>query len=179
MRSIIVDLDGVITKYDFPALTKKWFGATIHNKGVWCYSIEDSLGVATEDVVKMFQEEVEAPPNLVPGAINTLKLFMARDYEVYVLTNRLYFTDENRLIAWLDKYGIPYSAVLTNGDLPDYVVAHIDDSPTKLMSTRSKTEVKHSILFDNPWNRQCLNITGQLERAKNWGQVKEIIDVKR
>ena len=176
MRNIIVDLDGVTVQYNFAEIIQKDFGHTVINSGIWCCSIEDSLGVSPEAVTKMFQVENKAKPNFMPGAIETLKYFLAKDYEVYILTNRLYFMTKEELVAWLEKYRIPYSGLVTNGDLPFYAHAHIDDSPTKLMSVRDKIEVKHSILFENPWNKKCLNIKGEMERAKNWGQVRRIVN---
>lgn len=175
-RNIIVDIDGCIAKYDFPTLTKQYFGKSIPNKGVWTYSLEDSLGVASRHIIDMFTEEVFAPPNFVQGALGALKHFISKDYNVCIHTNRLKFMEVNELEDWLNKWGIPYSSIIVNGDLPGYVHAHVDDSPKKLMYTDDNTTVKHLLLFDNPWNRQCLNITGKLHRVKTWKEIREVVN---
>ncbi len=177
-RNLIVDVDGCIAQYDFPAILKKYFGVTLTNKDIYAYSLEDCLGTSSAAIEDIFIKECFAPPNFIPGAINTLKYLMARDDEIYILTNRLHFMSETEFEEWAEKYGIPYTAIL-NGRLPEYAHAQVDDHAVKLMNTQQLTTVKHSILFNAPWNRRCLNVTGQLERAKNWGQVKEIIDEKR
>jgi len=174
--NLLVDIDGCVCKYDFPALTKKYFGKAIPNKGVWTYSLEDSLGVASRLVTDMFAKEVYSEPNLIQGAVGALKHFISKDYNVCVHTNRLRWMTPEELGDWLDKWGIPYSSIITNGALPSYVVAHVDDSPAKLMGTDDETTVKHLLLFDSPWNRQCLNITGKLHRVRTWAEVKEVVN---
>ena len=78
----------------------------------------------------------------------------------------------DELVDWLAKYNIPYSGLITNGDLPVYVYAHIDDSPAKLMATDSKVK----LLFNQSWNAWCLNITGKLERVYDWNEIRERIN---
>jgi len=174
--NLLIDIDGCIAKYNFPALTKKYFGKAVPNKGVWTYSLEDSLGIPPRLVQEMFAKEVFSEPALVQGAIGALKHFISKDYNVCIHTNRLHWMSPEELGDWLDKWGIPYSSIITNGDLPNYVVAHIDDSPAKLMKSHDETTVKHLLLFDNPWNRQCLNITGKLHRVKTWREIKEVVN---
>ncbi len=176
MNSIIMDIDGVVSRFAFALMIKKYFGVSIPNSKISCYSIEDCLGVSPEAVTRMFAEENKAPPVFVPGAIESLKYLMAKDYDIYILSDRLKFMGMDTLVDWIERWHIPYSAVVTADELPSYVYAHVDDSPAKLMSVRDKAVVKHSILFSNPWNKNCLNIENAMDTAKNWKEVRGIID---
>lgn len=178
MKSIVCDIDGVIAQYDLPALTKKYFGIAVPERLVWCYSIEDALGVSKAEVEHMFRKEVNAKPNLVPGAIQALQWFVSKDYNIYILSHRAQFSTGEEVESWLEKYDIPFSSVINWAGLPSYVHAHIDDNPRKLMDVREKVTVKHSILFVRPWNKKCLDINRVLERANNWKEVKEIVNGK-
>uniref|UniRef100_A0A6M3L955 5' nucleotidase n=1 Tax=viral metagenome TaxID=1070528 RepID=A0A6M3L955_9ZZZZ len=175
-RNIICDIDGVICKYDFPKLIKKYFGVMIPNKGIFTYSLEDALGVPPKAVNNMFAREVFNPPNLVKGVVDNLNYFIDKDYAVLIYTNRLHFMTQGELGDWLETWGIPYTDIINGGELPTYVHAHIDDSPRKLLQVDEDTTVKHRILFSNPWNRGCLDILGKFERAKTWGEIRRIID---
>jgi len=172
--NIICDLDGVVIEYDFPTLIGKYFGVRIAQKDIHAYSLEDCLGVGSDVVREMFSKEVHNKPLFVPGAINALTYFMSRDWQVYILTNRLYFMSEEALERFLDLYCIPYTGII-NGEIPDYASFHIDDSPQKLMDTRERTRIGHSLLFSRLWNKKCKNITGELERVRNWKEIKERI----
>lgn len=174
--NIICDLDGVVCQYDFAEITRKRWGMSIPNKGIYCYSIEDALGVSAREVQEVFEAEIFSPPNFIPGAVQTLKWLIASDYNIQILTNRLHFIDKDKLSAWMEKYGIPYHDVIDFKSLPNYAHAMIDDSPTKLMNVADETKVNELILFSNPWNEHCLNVHGRLVRARNWAEVRRIIE---
>ena len=177
MRNLLVDIDGVICQYDFPRLTKQYFGVEIPNEGIYTYSLEDALGVPSKAVGDMFAKEVFAKPNFVDGAVNYLKYFLDNGYTVNIYSKRLHWMTQEELGNWLDKWGIPYTDVINGGgDLPSYIHGYVDDSPTKLLKIDEQTTVKHLILFSNPWNVHCLDILGKFERAKNWLEVRRILD---
>lgn len=177
-HNLLIDIDGVICQYNFPELTKQYFGQAVPNKGIFAYSLEDSLGLPKSAVANMFALEVGSSPNLIPGAIQVLKHFIMRDYNILIYSHRLNWMTPSGLKDWLEEYGIPFSAVVGCEELPNYVLAQVDDSPQKLMDTAEQIQVRHSLLFDNPWNKKCLNITGRLERVKNWSEVRRIIDAR-
>lgn len=174
--NLIIDVDGVICQYDFPTIIKKHFGVDIPKGAIYTYSIEDALGVSSVDVGKMFQVETHAEPKLMPGAIKSLWQFLDSGFEVCLFTNRLNFMTVEELEDWLGKWEIPYSSILTPQTLPNYTHACIDDSPQKLMLVDSTINVKHPILFTGILNKRCLNITGRMIRAKNWKEVRKIIN---
>lgn len=176
MRNLIVDIDGVICRYDFPRLTKEYFGVKVPNKGIFTYSLEDTLGVPPKVIYDMFAIEVFSKPNLIPGAIKSLERFVDRGYAILIYSNRLTWMTQAELGDWLDKWGIPYTDVINGGELPSYVHAYVDDSPIKLLKVDEQIIVKHLILYTCPWNDQCLDILGKFERAKNWKEVREIIN---
>lgn len=173
---ILIDIDGVVCEYDFPKITKKHFGVAIPNKAIYTYSIEDSLGVASSDVVRMFEKECFSKPVFALGAIDTLKGFLSAGHQVSIYSNRLHFMTQDELETWLGKYKIPYSNICTNQSLPSYVHVYVDDSPAKLMAVEKVVEVKRLLLFDAPWNKACLNITGRMERVKGWKQVRKVVN---
>jgi len=176
MKNLLVDIDGTICQYDFPKLLKKYFGVAIPNSGIFTYSLEDSLGVPPKMIEDMFAKEVYEEPNMIPGARSALKGFIDKGYNILILSNRLSWMTADELSDWLDDWGILYTDVLGNGELPSYVHAHIDDSPLKLLRVDEETIVKHRILFTCPWNKQCLDILGKFERARNWAEVRRIIN---
>lgn len=175
MKNLLIDIDGVICQYDFARLTKQYFGVEVPNTDVFTYSLEDSLGLPRKAVSDMFAKEVFAEPNLIPGAVRHLELFLGKGYAINIYSNRLYWMTQEELGDWLDKWGIPYTDVINGGQLPSYIHAYVDDSPSKLLGVDEQTVVKHLILFTSPWNKHCLDILGKFERAKNWNEIRRII----
>lgn len=173
--NIIIDIDGCICNYDFPTLIKKYFGVEVPNKAVLFYSLEDCLGLPPSAVTEMFREEVHAPPNFVPGAIKVMTDLLDDGHNISLFTNRIMFTSTYELENWLDKYEIPYTNIVLPESLPSYAHAMIDDSPRKLLMADQITRIKHLLLFDNPWNRKCLDVLHKFERVKTWGRVKRAI----
>lgn len=169
---ILCDIDGVICKYDFPELTKRYFGVEIPNTGIFTYSLEDSLGVPQVEVERMFRTEAFAPPNFIEGAVETLTEFLESGHTVSLWSAREHFMGFDGLCKWVSQYNLPRSFVVDDVIMPyDF---HIDDNPRKLMSTDGR--VKHKLLFDSPWNQQCLNITGKMIRVKNWDDVRRLVN---
>lgn len=165
-KRICIDLDGVICEYDFPKIVKSFFGVDLSAQAIFAYDLADVLGVAPALINKMFKEQVFGKPNLVEGVIDTLKEWEYKGYELIIFSNRVKYMGEFGLARWLKDYQIPFSDI--DSGLGEYDV-HIDDSPGKLMSTHSKSK----LLYSQPWNERCLNITGKLIRVKNWQEVKD------
>ena len=55
---IIVDLDGVVCKYNFPQIVKDYFGVDLSPKSIFAHDLADVLGVAPVSINTMFQEQV-------------------------------------------------------------------------------------------------------------------------
>jgi len=176
-KKIVVDIDGVVAQYDFPRMIKKHFGVDIKQEDVWTYAIEDALGVAPNDVYTMFRSEIFDTPLFVPGAREALDK-LNRKHDVFIYTNRIKIMGMQPLIKWLDDNKIAHSKIIFNNLHPDgQFDYHIDDSPLKLMDMNGTTVKK--LLFDQPWNRNCLNITGRMQRVCGWAEVLEVISGRK
>ncbi len=176
MKTLIIDIDGTVAQYDFSVLLKKYFGVSLPNDMIMCYSIEECLGVTEAEVRAMFKKECYAPANMIPGARTALERFMAKDYEVDILSHRLNFMSQMELEDWLGQNNIPFSSVITFNSLPSYAHAAIDDSPTKLLRIGTNTTVGKLILYEQPWNCRCHDIKNKFTWVKNWQQVVEEVN---
>lgn len=167
---ILCDIDGVLCEYNWPKLVKDFFGVDITKYQIFAYDIADVLGVAPFLVNNMFREQVYGDPHFVPQAMSTLRDWEGLGYDIAIYSNRVKYMKEEGLTKWLIKYKIPFTGIDSKGTahLYDYC---IDDSPAKLMASTSKIK----LLYDQPWNKSCLNITKQLHRIKNWEEIhKEV-----
>lgn len=173
MKNILIDIDGCVAQYDFPRIVKKHFGVEVANKQVQLYSLEDCLGLPSEQVNGMFKTEAFEPPNLIRGAVRALDWLVVNDWNVCIHSNRVKFMGKEGLEDWLDKYSIPYSVVLNGDALPCYVQAAVDDYPSKLLRIDEETTVKKLLLFNQPWNEMCLDLLRKFTRVNNWTQVME------
>ena len=165
-KRLLCDLDGCIVTYDFTALVKNFFGVELSPKDIYAYDLADVLGVSPKEIDKMFKEQVYGKPNYIENALDTLNEWKTKGYEIIIFSNRVKYMGYEGLARWLIKWGIPFNGL--DGGQGNYDV-HIDDSPSKLMETDSKVK----LLFNQPWNERCLNITGRLERVYNWNEIKD------
>ena len=164
-KRLCIDIDGVICEYDFPKIVKNFFGVDLSPLATFAYDLADVLGIAPALINTMFREQVYGKPNFVEGAIDTLKEWKHKGYELTIYSNRVKYMGYDGLFKWLIDWRIPFNKI--DGGKGIYDV-HIDDSPSKLMATDSKLK----LLYDRPWNERCLNITGELERVYNWDEIK-------
>ncbi len=163
---ICLDLDGVLCQYDFPRIVKSFFGVDLSAKAIFAYDLADVLGVAPAIINTMFKEQVYGKPNIVEGALDTLKEWESKSWEIIIYSNRVKYMGEYGLAQWLIKWQIPFSGI--DGGRGEYDF-HIDDSPSKLMGTKSTFK----LLYNQPWNERCLDILGALERVYNWSEIRE------
>ena len=162
---LCVDLDGVICEYDFPKIVKNFFKVDLSEQAIFAYDLADVLGVAPILIDNMFHEQVYGKPHFILGALNALYEWKYAGYEITIFSNRVKYMGEKGLAMWLVDNAIPFRKI--DGGKDEYDV-HIDDSPAKLMATNSKLK----LLYSQPWNEKCLNITGELVRVHNWREVR-------
>jgi len=166
-RRICLDLDGVVCEFDFPKIVKNFFGIDLSKQMIFAYNLADVLGVAPVLINTMFKEQVYGKPNFIEGAIDTLKEWKSKGYELVIYSNRVKYMGGEGLAKWLIDWQIPFNRI--DGGQGTYAI-HIDDSPSKLMETDSTLK----LLFDQPWNKRCHNITGKLQRVKSWQEVRNV-----
>lgn len=167
-KRICIDLDGVVCEYDFPKIVKKFFGVDLDAEMLFAYDLADVLGVSPAEINTMFKQQVWGKPKFIEGAIDTLQEWKSKGYELIIYSNRVKYMGLDRLVGWLIDNQIPFNDI--DGGRGMYEV-HIDDSPGKLMATDSKAK----LLFTQPWNVRCLNITGRLERVNTWTEVRQYV----
>ena len=163
-----IDIDGVVCEYDFPAIVKESFGVDIFENAIYAYDIADVLGISPITVNNMFKEQVYGRPRFVEGSLDTLIKWFKDGIELVIYSNRVKYMSYGGLADWMIHWNIPFSSI--DGGREEYLI-HIDDSPAKLMSTNSK----HKLLFNQPWNERCIDITNSLIRVYNWQEVDEYV----
>jgi hypothetical protein len=154
--------------YDFPKIVKNFFGVDLSSQAIFAYDLADVLGVAPALINTMFKEQVYGKPNFAVGALDTLNEWASRGYELVIFSNRTKYMGEFGLAKWLADNHIPFTEI--DGGKGEYDV-HIDDSPGKLMSTNSNLR----LLYSQPWNEQCLNVTHSLTRIKSWEEIRKYV----
>ena len=165
---ILLDIDGVTTEYNFPKLVKNFFGVDISKYQIYAYDLADVLGVSPMMINNMFKEQVYGKPTFTEGALETLNEWYGKN-EIIIYSNRTKYMKDIELVQWLIGSGIPFNGISIEGkDNCNYC---IDDSPAKLMNTICKRK----LLFTQPWNKRCMDITHSLERVNSWREIREIV----
>ena len=165
VKRICVDLDGVVCEYDFPKMVKNFFGVDISKYMIKAYDLADLLGVSSFAINRMFKEQVYGRPTFIEDAIDTLQEWKSKGHEIIIYSNRIKYMSYEELLKWLIDWQVPFTGINNGQDAYDI---HIDDYPKKLRDSNSKL----MLLYDQPWNRDCLNIEGILERVYNWAEIK-------
>uniref|UniRef100_A0A6M3L2P0 5' nucleotidase n=1 Tax=viral metagenome TaxID=1070528 RepID=A0A6M3L2P0_9ZZZZ len=164
---LLLDIDGVIVRYDFVGLVKRYFGVDIEPKAIFAYNLADVLGVSSKEIDDMFQEQVWGEPVFMDNALDTLNE-ISKIYEIIIYSNRIKYMGEMGLVKWLINYQIPFEGI--DYGQGEYDI-HIDDRPEKLEDTKSSIK----LLYTQPWNVSCLNVKNNLIRINNWEGVRNYV----
>jgi len=161
---LLLDIDGVVVKYDFAGLVKRYFKVDIEPESIFAYNLADVLGVSSKEIDDMFQEQVWGKPVFMDNALDTLNE-ISKIYEIIIYSNRIKYMGEMGLVTWLVDNQILFDGI-------DYgqgkYAFHIDDRPEKLEDTDSTVK----LLYTQPWNVGCLNIKKNLKRVNNWYEIR-------
>ncbi len=163
---LLVDLDGCVVQYDFPKLIKKYFGVELPQKSIFAYDIADVLGVSHKSVDDMFREQVYGKADFIDGSLEILKKW-PKKHEIVIYSNRVNYMGEVGLAKWLVENKIPFNGIDVIGS--EEYDFHIDDSPAKLMGTKSLFK----LLYNQPWNERCLDIIECLQRVYSWEEIDD------
>jgi len=171
-KRILLDVDGCITTYNFPSLVKKCFGVDISGLVISAYDLADLLGVSNLAIDLMFRDTVWGKPTFQEGALETLKEWKQKGYELVIFSGRTRYMGEMGLVQWLEDNKIPFDGIDVIGR--SHYAVQIDDRPSKLKNTDSKLK----LLYDQPWNRSCANVEKDLIRVYNWRDIKERVNTQ-
>jgi 5'(3')-deoxyribonucleotidase len=164
---LLLDIDGVVVKYDFVGLVKRYFGVDIQPDAIFAYNLADVLGVSSKEIDNMFQEQVWGRPVFMDNALEVLKE-IHQFYEIIVYSNRVKYMGEFELVKWLSDNQVPFDGIDFGQGKYDF---HIDDRPKKLEDTDSSIK----LLYTQPWNKKCCNIKKNLTRVNNWYEIRKQI----
>jgi uncharacterized HAD superfamily protein len=170
MSKILVDVDGVIVKYNFGLLVKKYFGIDLSPMSIYAYDLADVLGVSEIAINTMFKEQVYGRATFMPSALSTLQSWYNK-HEIIIGTNRTHYMTTKELVTWLTENNIPFHGI--DETLSDKYDFHIDDSPRKLAGTNSQIK----LLFNAPWNTRCLDIQKKFKRVFSWDDIAELVAI--
>ena len=166
-RRICLSLDGIVCEYDSPKMVKNFFGIDIPSEELFGYDLADVLGVTPTLINTMWEKQIYDKPNFIRGAIETLKEWGFQKYELVIYSKRIEYMGYDGFTLWLRDCRIPFNRINNGRGQCDI---QIDDSPSRLMEADSKFK----LLFDQPWNGKCLNITGKLKRVYTWGGIRNV-----
>ena len=162
---LCLDIDGVVVKYDFVGLVKRYFKVDIEPEAIFAYNLADVLGVSSKEIDDMFQEQVWSKPAFMGNALDTLNE-ISKIYEIIIHSNRVKYMGVAGLAQWLIDNKIPFEGIDCGQDKYDF---HIDDRPEKLEDTDSSVK----LLYTQPWNIKCYNVKNNLIRVNNWYEIRQ------
>ena len=175
---ILIDMDDVMD-----CLTEHWcdylnekYGTNTDRESIEEWDMCASFKELTREQVQepLLEADFWAGVKPKPGAIDTIKDFIEKGHEVFVVTNSYYKALHEKMENVLFKYFpfIDWDHViitkyknLIRGDVM------IDDGIHNLMDG---AYIK--ILFDAPWNRNVEAAMLGMYRVADWETIKEIID---
>ena len=181
-----VDLDGVVADFcrGLKPIAAEWLGveesqltdAVTYGLAEW--NLDSMGGYEPLHRFAVTQRHLFEKLQPVPGAPAALRRLSESRVRIRIITHRLFanfFHQQaaSQTIAWLEKYGIPYSDLCLVED-KTVVGAHlyIEDSPNNIERLR---ELKQDVvIFTNSTNRHMAGL-----RADAWEQVEKIVSEKQ
>ena len=195
---IYVDFDDCLceTARAFSALGKEMFGKNVPYEEIKYFELDQSFGL-TDAQFEAFMIRGHQPEELLsyqetPGASSVLNEWMARGYEVSVITGRPFSAYEPSR-QWLDTHGLRKAGLYCLNkygrdsfikdsefslEPEDYRRMKFDfaveDSP-KAFPFFAHLPKLRVLVFDRPWNRECALPNGQYTRCFDWEGIRRIV----
>jgi 5'(3')-deoxyribonucleotidase len=181
-----VDLDGVVADFcrGLKPIAAEWLGveesqltdAVTYGLSEW--NLDPMGGYEPLHRFAVTQRNLFEKLHPVAGAPAALRRLSEARIRIRIITHRLFVNffhqqAASQTIAWLEKYGIPYSDLCLVED-KTVVGAHlyVEDSPQNIERLRElKQEV---VIFTNSTNQHMAGL-----RADSWEQVEKIVSEKQ
>ena len=197
---IYVDYDDCLceTARKFTGIAKKLFGETVPYDEVRFFNLQDTFRLTDEEyehlMIEGHREEVLLSYEETPGASEVLNEWLEKGHEISIITGRPQsayeasrrWLDEHDLsrvpLFCLNKYG--RDAFIKDSEfgleLEDYYRMKFDyaveDSPMAFQFFDHLPELK-VMVFDRPWNQECVFPNGNYHRCFNWNQIRELVSL--
>ena len=195
---IYVDFDDCLceTARAFSALGKEMFGKNVPYEEIKYFELDQSFGLTDAQfeafMIRGHQPEVLLSYQETPGASSVLNEWMARGYEVSVITGRPFSAYEPSR-KWLDLHGLQdvrlycfnkygRDSFIKNSDFnlepEDFYRMKFDFAVED--STKAFTYFRHLpdlrvFVFDRPWNRGCAFPNENYKRCYDWETIRKAV----
>ena len=196
-KSIYVDMDDVICEScrGFLKLLQSEFHRSVAYEDVKVFDLSQAFSMSSDEIEE-FMERVHQPDVLatfvpLPGALETIKGWVDRGYQIDIMTGR---PPSTRACTeeWLDRFEVGYSSLnfvdkygrlefdasfgeaLTMAELGDkrFCLAVEDSAATA--GFLAEHQVAPVVLIDRPWNRAGVN--GHIRRMADWQELARSSD---
>ncbi len=195
---IYIDFDDCLceTARSFSELVEELFGKKVPYEDIKYFNLQKSFSLTDEEYEHMMIE-AHTPKSLLsydetPGAIEAVNGFIDGGHDVSIITGRPSSAyDASR--EWLDRHGLERvklyclnkygrDSFIKNSDfnleIDDYSKMHFDyaieDSPAAFKFFEHLPELK-VMVYDRPWNQNCVFPNGRFKRCFDWKNIREII----
>ena len=196
--NIYVDFDDCLceTARYFSGLVTEMFGLDIPYEKIKDFNLQKSFSLTDEEYDKMMiyahQPEILLSYDETPDAIETIKKWIDKGYDVKIITGRPFSAYEASR-EWLNRHGLDMVPMFClnkygrdnfikgssfNLQLEDYYKMHFDyaveDSPHAFKFFDHLPDLK-VLVFDRPWNRETGFPNQNYKRCSDWKMIGESI----
>ena len=195
---IYVDYDDCLceTARSFSKLAVEMFDKNVPYEEIRFFDLDKSFGLNDAQyerfMIRGHQPEVLLSYEETPGASSVINEWISRGHEVSIITGRP-FSAYGPSRKWLDAHGLQRARLyclnkygrdgfIKNSDfslsLEDYYRMKFDfaveDSPKAFQFFDHLPDLR-VLVFDRPWNRDCVLPSGKYTRCLGWECIRSII----
>ena len=197
--NIYVDFDDCLceTARYFSELAARLFGVDVPYEKIKYFNLQKSFSLNDQDydllMVEGHKPDVLLSYEETPGAVETIKGWLDKGYDVKIITGRPVSTyDVSR--EWLNMHGLEGLPLFClnkygrenfiknstfNLELEDYYKMHFDyaveDSPHAFKFFDHLPDLK-VLVFDRPWNRDCRFPNQNYTRCCGWEMISKAFE---